>query len=203
MSRTLILSLLLLCASVLRAERTAAVFLQTMPPRAGLWLDSRHMAALADGVEVMDAAGRNVVCVSDSPLLLQTKLGDDTAFDLGVVASRRDTVLVTVETLDRPQPDSRVCLYTTDWQTYGPQGVLQPALEDWLTKDGRRNIDDVRRALPFMFATAVYNPADRTVTFRHGAQRYLGPETDETRRIVSYLKPEITYRFKGGRFVLK
>lgn len=191
-----LLALLLASASA-GAQRTAADFLLTMPPETGMFVPSQSMQLLHEGINVTDAMGETVVPANVSDRMLQFKVGDKVNFDLALATAGRDSVLVVIETISRPQPDSRVTLYDTAWKPRSQQPELAPTLDEWLTKEGRRHRDEVERIMPFMMATATYDPQNQTLTFRHSMEQYLGRDSQQ---LLQYLNPAVTYRFKGGKF---
>lgn len=191
--------IILLCAGAVHAQRTVADFVNAMPPTAGIYMPQPQMKLLTEGIQATNIFGNVVVPISISDRLLQLRSGDsnEMGLDICLVTAGRDSVLVTIETLDSPQPDSRVLLYGTDWQPYVKQPELASTLDDWLTKEGRKHRSDIERAMPFMMATATYNPVTQALTFKHSMDRYVGRDA---KALLDYLKPTLTFKFKGGKF---
>ena len=72
-------------------------------------------------------------------------------------------------------------------------------LKDWLTPEGRKNIDEVESLVPFLLISYEYNPDNRTLTLTNNTAQFL---SDDIYTIVSpFLLPAITYRWDGKKFV--
>lgn len=189
----------MLMAVSVQAQRTVSDFVNAMPPELGVYMPQPQIKLLTEGIQATNIFGNVVVPISTSDRLLQLRSGDNSemGLDICLATAGRDSVLVTIETLAEPQPDSRVLLYGTDWQPYAKQPEIAPTLDDWLTKEGRKHRSDIERAMPFMMATATYNPVTQTLTFKHSMEQYVGRDA---KALLAYLKPTLSYKFKGGKF---
>ena len=110
-----------------------------------------------------------------------------------------DTVLCVIETLALPQPDSRISFYTTDWAPLRKAPLDAPVLADWLTDEGRRQRAEVEAWLPFLIASATYDPETATLVITNEMQKYFAGD-DDLQQLQEWLRPSLTYKWNGRRF---
>ena len=118
---------------------------------------------------------------------------------IAVLDAGKDTVLMVIETLPLPQPDSRISFYDAEWQPLAKRPLAAPVLADWLTADGEAHRQEVEAMLPFMMAAATYNPDTRTLTLAHSMDAYLANKDDKA-NLQKWLRPSLSYSLKGRKF---
>lgn len=101
-----------------------------------------------------------------------------------------DSLFMVISTVATPLPDSRVSFYRTDWTPAPSDPSLNPSFSDWLTPEGLASLPDVADSLPFILATANFDPASRTITFIHTMRGYLLP--DDFARVEPWIKSSLT-----------
>lgn len=130
--------------------------------------------------------------------------GESIECQLALSVSGRDTTVIFIETLQLPQPDSRVSVYgLPEWSelnagVYAPE----PVLSDWLTEDGARNRDEVERLLPFVTARADYDPATATLTYTNTLDTYFADKADLD-RVRKWVRKTLSAPRKGLKFKVR
>lgn len=122
-----------------------------------------------------------------------------TRTDLYLLPGPADTLLMIVETLQLPQPDSRITFYNTDWTPCQRQPLTPPVLTDWLTDAGAKDRADTEQRLPFILASATYSPATQTLTLTNTLADYY-PDAADRKFISRNIRHTLTYRWTGTRF---
>lgn len=101
-----------------------------------------------------------------------------------------DSLFMVISTVRTPLPDSRITFYNTDWSPADSAPALNPSFSDWLTPEGLASLPDVSNLLPFILASASFDPASRSVTFIHTMRGYLLP--DDFARVEPFIKSSLT-----------
>lgn len=122
-----------------------------------------------------------------------------TRTDLYLLPGAADTLLMVIETLQLPQPDSRITFYNTDWTPCARQPLTPPVLTDWLTDAGAKDRAATEQRLPFILASATYSPATQTLTLTNTLADYY-PDAADRKFISRNIRPDLTYRWTGSRF---
>lgn len=208
MKPRLILTALIAAAAVLTATaRTVSDFFTAdAASRAIPLIDTNTRLDMVDyftgGIDRQSAnvyQGKAQLLEADS-VTLRFRPGEAVLSRLTMVAQGSDTILVLIDTFSLPQPDSRIALFDTDWQPLDAKSLQSPVLDDWLTADGRSNRRDVEGWLPFMLAEASIDPVTATLTYTNTLPQYYS-DNDDLQRVHAWIRPSLTYRLKGKRFV--
>ena len=144
--------------------------------------------------------GETASIVSESERSLLVNVGKGVELEYGLAVSGCDSLLVVIETLPTPMPDSKVSLFGTGWKA-ARQASVMPAPSDWLTDEGRANIESVELAVPFITASAKFDENDNKLVFTNTIGEYYSGKDSTASEVARYLKPQITYRFNGKTFV--
>lgn len=120
-------------------------------------------------------------------------------------ADTKSPIVGVIETVDTPISDSKVQFYNSRWEPIN-NIAIDPALADWLkpkiTSDNRKNVED---SLPFIMAVALYDPENATLSFTHQMNDFFVEGNEEAdvahARALAQLKPTITYKWNGKKFV--
>ena len=89
-----------------------------------------------------DAAGGRAIVTGSSSRRVTFETGDTCSYELAVFTAGSDTIVALVETIRYPMPDSRIAWYDSRWRPIAPPAA-EPKLDDWLTRDGRKNRQEV------------------------------------------------------------
>lgn len=139
-----------------------------------------------------------VTAVSDARLDFESSDISTHSIEL-LPAAKGDTVVMLISTMRTPAEDSRVRFFTTSWREL--PGMMDSAgLADWLTPEGRRDRVDVENAVPFILATATYDPATSILTLACDPAAYLPKEGADVAE--KGLKRTLSFRWDGKRMKL-
>ena len=110
----------------------------------------------------------------------------------------KDTVITVIETVMTPVPDSRLTQWNVHWQRFTSEKLfVMPGIDDFIVKkmpgELRADLQDAM-IFPLIRLTLTGKNHD-IIEASHGLEQFLAPS--EFKRFESYLKPSLTYRFKG------
>ncbi len=112
----------------------------------------------------------------------------------------RDTVMVVIETVLTPVPDSKLTLWNSKWQMLRTDRHFKmPGIDDFIVKKMPRELRaDLQDAMIFPLIQLTFKGDRRLqVEATHGLEQFLAPS--EFKRFAPYLKPSITYRVSGTK----
>lgn len=112
----------------------------------------------------------------------------------------RDTVMVVIETVLTPVPDSKLSLWNSKWQMLRTDRHFKmPGIDDFIVKKMPRELRaDLQDAMIFPLIQLTFKGGRREqVEATHGLEQFLAPS--EFKRFAPYLKPSITYRMSGTK----
>ena len=112
----------------------------------------------------------------------------------------RDTVIVVIETVLTPVPDSKLTLWNSQWQMLRTDRHFKmPGIDDFIVKKMPRELRaDLQDAMIFPLIQLTFKGDRRLqVEATHGLEQFLAPS--EFKRFAPYLKPSITYRMSGTK----
>ena len=112
----------------------------------------------------------------------------------------RDTVMVVIETVLTPVPDSKLTLWNSKWQMLRTDRHFKmPGIDDFIVKKMPRELRaDLQDAMIFPLIQLTFKGDRRLqVEATHGLEQFLAPS--EFKRFAPYLKPSITYRMSGTK----
>ncbi len=107
-----------------------------------------------------------------------------------------------ISTVATPVADSNLKVFTSDWSSdVTSKSFTPPVLSDWLTPEGKKNIDEVESIVPFMATSYSFDPASGTLTVTNNTESFLTSDVYDTVR--DYLLNTLTYKWDGKRFTLR
>lgn len=109
-------------------------------------------------------------------------------------------IIVLIETVATPAPDSNISFYTSDWQKLDKKCFETPQLKQWLTDAGRDNVDLVEMLMPFMLVGYEYDAESKLLTLTNNVKEFLSEDIYE--QIAPYLRDKLVYRWTGKRMEL-
>lgn len=132
-----------------------------------------------------------VTSITDSSITLNTSKSSQVTITL--LPTRRDTVIMVINTLALPTPDSYMTLYNSRWEELPQKQQLRSHndLTLWLLPVSKARQQDIENAIPFIPAIYTYNNGTLTVT--HTLKRLL--PVDEYDMVKDHLRPSLTYQF--------
>ncbi|MCM1109966.1 MAG: DUF3256 family protein [Clostridium sp.] len=134
-----------------------------------------------------------------TPLSLRIEMTPSSSYQIALIPARGDTLIAVVTTVLTPAPDSRLDIYTSDWTRQATETYFdKPALDDWLTDQGRKNRAEVETFVPFLLISYDYNPSTSLLTLTNNTRSFLSEDIYEI--VGGSLRDKLLYRFDGKRF---
>ena len=141
-------------------------------------------------------------CRIDSASAAQVTLStsDVSKTELSLLPMKSDTIIMVINTLKTPVPDSSVKFYTyPQWQPISRGLFMVPGLDDWTAKEAKVEREDLENAIPFMLARFTYLPETRQLILENNVGDYLPKEANKL--VDGALKSRLVYRWDGSRMV--
>lgn len=189
------------------AAPTAATFFSRAPSDVAAWITTYSRLVMIDyfahgsDVKTEGSLGqKSGLCSLDDRKLVWRDDDSVTSVIAVIPAQRADTLLVLIRTIASPVADSRVSYYDKNWKPLTSAAYPQPAFSDWLTDAGKKSRSDIESQLPFMLASADFDPATQTLTFVNTAEGFFpdGKKPD----CLALLKKRLSYKWDGRKFIL-
>lgn len=134
-----------------------------------------------------------------STLSMSISMTEASDYQLALLPAGSDTIIAVITTVATPAPDSKMALYTKDWNTnLTAKAFRKPALNDWLSADGRKNAREVETTVPFLLISYAYDPATAQLTLTNNTRAFLSDDIYQS--IEPYLLDTLVYRWDGKRF---
>jgi hypothetical protein len=141
--------------------------------------------------------GGSARIVSADSETINFEMTSETQCALTMLTAANDTVLMLVETVHLPQPDSHISFYDKTWKPLKRTVFVEPKLADWLTAAGKAERSDVEIWLPFMLWRAEY--ANGVLTLTNTLNTYY-TAADDLSALNKWILPKLTYRYNGKKF---
>lgn len=204
MIRSVMTLCLALFAMAMGAQSTATDYFVSAPIGVLPLIDTTTRLDMMDyfhsgsSTESTNTFNGRCVMKSESPESVTFMATDDIKYQLAILPADKDTVVVLIETIPTPIPDSRIAFYTSSWRPLGKAPFAEPSLKDWLNDSGGKARKEVEEALPFIMASYEYFPETSTLVITNNTGRYFTEE--ETPRALALLKASLKYRWNGKKF---
>ena len=120
--------------------------------------------------------------------------------EMRLLTPGRDTVIIVIETVLTPVPDSRLTVWNQQWQQLKTEKHFKmPKIDDFIDKNMPRELRaDLHDAMVFpLIQLAFQGEKHDEIVATHGLEQFLVP--DEYKRFASHLKPSLTYRINGNK----
>lgn len=130
---------------------------------------------------------------------LSFNVDEDVAMQLVVIPAKTDTLIALVTTLHMPVLDSSIEFYDTDWQNVRKAPFVMPSYAEWLSEQGLKDKAKVNMFLPFIPASATFDPEGKTLLLTNEAQSYL--DELDYKDLKPLLVGSKVYDLEGGRFI--
>lgn len=136
-----------------------------------------------------------------TPRTLDIRMTDASAYSLNILDMGNGSAIAVVRTVDTPAPDSKMTVYTDDWATVITDKVFsRPVLRDWLTAEGRKNIDEVESLVPFLMIDYQIDTENSSLKLTNNLKTFLAEEIYEM--VAPYFLESLTYKWDGRKFNL-
>lgn len=137
-----------------------------------------------------------VTLMSDDAITVSTSSSSEVT--IALLPGARDTMLIVVNTLALPAPDSKVTIYDRDWNPAGRKLQLPDHndLSLWMGADAKKRRSELENLIPFI--PAIYTYKDGVLTVTHTLGRIL--PADDYKTVKPLLRPSIGYRWNGKKW---
>ena len=189
------------------AARTIADFFASEPGNVFPLLTRTNRLDLVDyynsgqTVAVPNNLGGTSQLVALDSAYLKVQTSESTGVEVRMLTTgTRATVIVVIETVLTPVPDSKLALWNSQWQMLRTDKHFKmPGIDDFIMKKMPRELRaDLQDAMIFPLIQLTFKGDRRLqVEATHGLEQFLAPS--EFKRFAPYLKPSITYRMSGTK----
>lgn len=139
----------------------------------------------------------SVTALSDAAISIN--LTDASTIDIAVLPCGNDTVIAVIKTVATPAPDSKLSVYSKDWNTdLTASSFTKPLLKDWLTSEGRKNQATVESTVPFLLVGYSFDPATMTLTLTDNTASFMPADVFAT--VSKFISPKLVYKWNGRKF---
>ncbi len=163
-------------------------------------LDMLDYYASGSSVASRNAFGgeSRVTLLTDDFITVSTSSSSEVT--MALLPGRRDTMLLVVNTLALPAPDSRASVYGRDWALCDRKLQLPDHndLSLWLDRDSGPRRQELENMIPFV--PAIYTYKDGILTVTNTLSRLI--PADDYRVVKPYIRSSISYRWAGNRWSL-
>lgn len=207
--KRLLLAVTALIALVASARTIADFFVSAPMYEAAPGLDVNQRMDLLDYFrsnlpsKTTNIFDENAAVTAETDRSLTLTAGNGIQMQYGLAVSGTDSVLIVIETLPTPMPDSKVSLYTTDWTPLGRQPQVSATLGDWLSSEGRVGQQRLEEILPFITAEAEFIEDGNRLVLRHTMAGYFSEKDSVAAEVDRCLKPQLEYTFDDKAFRLR
>lgn len=197
---------ILFCTCGLEAQITATDAFTTAPRKILPLLDNNARLDMVDYFNsnmttgTGNAYGGKSRITAISPEKVTVAMTDASTWDFIVLPGKTPMIAV-ITTVATPAPDSRMTVYSQDWnRDVTAQVFKKPTFDMWLTQEGKKNRQEVEMNVPFMLVSYSYDPATQTLTLNNNVRQFVGDEVYSM--VEKYLLPKLTYKYNqsSGKF---
>lgn len=142
--------------------------------------------------------GNKIHITALDSMSLSYAVDDSVRVTIALLPTVSDTLTMVIKELPAPVYDSTVRFYDNRWRLLAPFQLKPPRFSDWL-KDKKR-AEAVAFDIPFVMATAGFDPATRRLVYTNRTDRYFS--NGERPATLDELLPELVYQWNGRRFTL-
>lgn len=202
----LALAAILFCWAGLHAQITATDAFTSAPRKVLPLLDTNARLDMVDyfnsnmSTGTGNAYGGKSRITAISPEKVSVAMTDASTWDFIILPGKTPMIAV-ITTVATPAPDSRMTVYSSDWnRDLTAQVFKKPTLDMWLTPEGKKNRAEVDMNVPFMLVSYSYDPASQTLTLNNNVKQFVGD--DVYSMVENYLLPKLTFKYNQstGKF---
>ncbi|MBQ3731231.1 MAG: DUF3256 family protein [Muribaculaceae bacterium] len=186
------------------SARTVADFFASEPGSIFAMLTRTHRLDMVDyfnSGQVVDVpnnlAGEARLIELDSTYL-KVRTSPSRVVEMLMRKAGKDTVITVIETVATPVPDSRLTQWNTHWQQYISDRLFPaPGIDDFIVGKMPHDLRlDLQDAMVFPLIQLTFKGENHdSIEASHGLEQFLVPS--EYKRFAPYLKPSLSYCFKG------
>ena len=146
------------------------------------------------------AYGEEAVLLRATDNYLKVRMSCASQIEMLMLTHKRDTVVLVVETVETPAPDSRIMAIDTEGALLPLDRVFkEPQMKDFVrvTKGTKKKREDVLKCVRFPLISYTVNDSAMTLTARQNLKDFMS--ADDYAEIAPYLTDSLTFRAKGTR----
>ena len=146
------------------------------------------------------AYGEEAVLLRATDNYLKVRMSCASQIEMLMLTHKRDTVVLVVETVETPAPDSRIMAIDTEGAPLPLDRVFkEPQMKDFVrvTKGTKKKREDVLKGVRFPLISYTVNDSAMTLTARQHLKDFMS--ADDYAEIAPYLTDSLTFRAKGTR----
>lgn len=136
-----------------------------------------------------------ITALSDESI--SVSLSEASSLQMVILPMKTDSVIMIIETIAMPAHDSVVKFYTRQWTPIDETLFSPPVLNDWLTKDGRKQKEHVANKVKFMATGCVYNQDTQKLVIKNNILETLDKE--DYNNFSQLFHPSLTYTWDGKK----
>lgn len=144
------------------------------------------------------AYGEEAVLLRATDNYLKVRMSCASQIEMLMLTHKRDTVVLVVETVETPAPDSRIMAIDTKGNPLPLDRVFkEPQMKDFVrvTKGTKKKREDVLKCVRFPLISYTVNDSAMTLTARQNLKDFMS--ADDYAEIAPYLTDSLTFRAKG------
>ena len=196
---------LLLCTVMHSNARTINDFFIDEPGYVLPLLDKRVKMDMIDyeregiGKDFKNAFGDGTHIISTSDTHISVKVTNSSTVEMILIPCKKDSVILTITTVELPAKDSRVECFNTSWKKIDETKYFKVVtMKDFISipKGDKTKKETILEAIEFPIISYSLNILQNigTITARHGLKEYMSKEDYE--KIAPYLKDSIEIPIK-------
>lgn len=146
------------------------------------------------------AYGEEAVLLRATDNYLKVRMSCASQIEMLMLTHKRDTVVLVVETVETPAPDSRIMAIDTEGTPLPLDRVFKvPQMKDFVrvTKGTKKKREDVLKSVRFPLISYTVNDSAMTLTARQNLKDFMS--ADDYAEIAPYLTDSLTFRAKSTR----
>ena len=146
------------------------------------------------------AYGEEAVLLRATDNYLKVRMSCASQIEMLMLTHKRDTVVLVIETVETPAPDSRIMAIDTEGTPLPLDRVFKvPQMKDFVrvTKGTKKKREDVLKCVRFPLISYTVNDSAMTLTARQNLKDFMS--ADDYAEIAPYLTDSLTFRAKGTR----
>ena len=146
------------------------------------------------------AYGEEATLLRATDNYLKVRMSCASQIEMLMLTHKRDTVVLVVETVETPAPDSRIMAIDTKGNPLPLEKFFkEPQMKDFvrLPKGTKMKPDEVLKSVRFPLISYTVNDSAMTLTARQNLKEFMS--TDDYAEIAPYLADSLTYRATSTR----
>jgi hypothetical protein len=137
--------------------------------------------------------------ISEEPMLLTIDMTPSVDVQVAVIPQKGDSIYALIQTVAMPVKDSEIRFFNKDW-TPLKVAPLTVSIDHWLNTTNKETREDILNELPFILATAEFNPTDYSITLTNNMGEYYAKS--DRPKWFGNLREKLVYSYDGKCYVL-